>query len=115
MLNKIIVIGNFTKDTDLKYLSNGTTIASNSIAVNRKFKNKMGEVKEETCFIDVAFFGRTAEVVNQYLSKGSKILVEGRLKFDQWVSQNGDKRSKHSIIADSMQMLDKKKQDQGRF
>ena len=73
----------------------------------------MGEEKEEVMFIDITFFGRSAEVANQYLRKGSKILVEGRLNFEQWVDQNGQKRSKHSVIAETMQMLDSKGQTEG--
>ena len=71
-----------------------------------------GEKKEEVCFVDITFFGRSAEVANQYLRKGSKILVEGRLSFDQWTDQNGQKRSKHSVIVETMQMLDSKGDNQ---
>ena len=108
MFNKIIMIGNLTRDIELKYLPSGTAVANTAIASNRRYKNKMGEQQDETCFIDVVFFGRTAEIVNQYLRKGSKVLVEGRLKLDQWSDQNGQKRSKHSITVENMQMLDSK-------
>ena len=108
MYNKVILLGNLTKDLDLRYSPSGTAIASSSIAVNRKFASSSGEKKEEVCFIDVNFFARTAEIANQYLKKGSKILIEGRLKFDQWTDQNGINRSKHSIVVENMQMLDKK-------
>jgi single-strand DNA-binding protein len=73
--------------------------------VNRKFKSATGEQKEETMFIDITFFGRTAEIANQYLRKGSKVLVDGRLKLDQWTAQDGSKRSKHSITVENLQML----------
>ena len=79
-----------------------------SIATTKKFKAQDGSQKEEVMFIDITFFGRTAEVVQQYLRKGSKVLIEGRLKFDQWSDQNGQKRSKHSISVETMQMLDSK-------
>ena len=105
MFNKVILVGNLTRDIELRYLPSGTAIGSTGIATNRKYKNQMGEQKEEVCFIDITFFGRTAEIANQYLKKGSKILVEGRLKFDQWIDQSGQKRSKHSIIVESLQML----------
>jgi single-strand DNA-binding protein len=82
-------------------------IANTAIATSHKFTTN-GEKKEEVCFVDITFFGRSAEVANQYLRKGSKILVEGRLKFDQWVDQNGQKRSKHSVTVATMQMLDSK-------
>jgi len=87
-------------------------IGNTGIAVNRKFKSKMGESKEEVLFVDLAFFGRTAEIANQYLRKGSKVLVEGRLKLDQWTDTSGQKRSKHSITVESMQMLDTKKESE---
>jgi len=75
------------------------------IAVTRRYNSSNGEKREETCFIDIDFFGRTAEIANQYLRKGSKILIEGRLKLDQWQDQNGQNRSKHSISVDTMEML----------
>jgi single-strand DNA-binding protein len=106
MFNKIILVGNLTRDIELKYAQGGSAIANTAIATSRKFTVN-GEKKEETCFVDITFFGRSGEVANQYLRKGSKILVEGRLKFDQWVDQSsGQKRSKHSVIVETMQMLD---------
>ena len=107
MYNKVIIVGHTTRDIELKYAQSGTAIASSAIASSRKFTSN-GEKKEETMFIDITFFGRTAEIANQYIHKGSKILIEGRLVFDQWVDQNGGKRSKHNLIVDSMQMLDNK-------
>lgn len=106
MFNKVILVGNLTRDIELRYSQNGSAIAKTAIATSRKF-TVGGEKKEETCFIDITFFGRSGEVANQYLRKGSKILVEGRLQFEQWVDpQNGQKRSKHSVIVETMQMLD---------
>lgn len=106
MYNKVILVGNLTRDIELRYSQNGTAIGKTAIATTRKFTLN-GEKKEETCFVDITFFGRSAEVANQYLHKGSKILVEGRLSFEQWVDQtNGQKRSKHSVIVETMQMLD---------
>ena len=109
--NKIILVGNLTRDIELKYTQAGSAIANTAIATSRKFTNN-GEKKEEVCFVDITFFGRSAEVANQYLHKGSKILVEGRLKLDQWTDQNGQKRSKHSVIVESMQMLDSRSDNQ---
>lgn len=106
MFNKVILVGNLTRDPELRYLPSGSAVCNTSIATNRKFKNQMGEQKEEVCFIDITFFGRTAEIANQYLGRGKKVLVEGRLKLDQWTDQNGAKRSKHSVTVDNMQMLD---------
>ena len=111
MFNKVILGGNLTRDTELKYTQNGAGIANTAIATSRKFTSN-GEKKEEVCFIDITFFGKLSEVANQYLHKGSKVLVEGRLKFDQWVDKDGQKRSKHSIIVETMQMLDSKDDNQ---
>ncbi|MBU0720697.1 single-stranded DNA-binding protein [bacterium] len=112
MYNKVILVGNLTRDIELRYSQGGMGIAKTAIATSRKFTNN-GEKKEEVCFVDITFFGRSAEVANQYLRKGSKILVEGRLNFEQWVDQNGQKRSKHSVTVETMQMLDSKGDNQG--
>ncbi len=107
MFNKIILVGNLTRDIEMRYAQSGSAIANTAIATTRKF-NQNGERKEEVCFVDITFFGRSAEIANQYLRRGSKVLVEGRLKFDQWVAQDGSKRSKHTIVVETMQMLDSK-------
>jgi single-strand DNA-binding protein len=112
MFNKIILVGNLTRDIELRYSQAGMAIAKTAIATSRKFTVN-GEKKDEVMFVDVTFFGRSGEIANQYLRKGSKILVEGRLSFEQWVDQNGQKRSKHSVIAETMQMLDSKGDNQG--
>lgn len=105
MFNKVVLVGNLTRDIELRYASNGNAIGSTAIAATRKF-NVNGEKREETCFIDITFWGKQAEIANQYLSKGSKLLVEGRLKFDQWTDQQtGQQRSKHSITVENMEML----------
>lgn len=104
MFNKVILTGNLSKDITLKSNSN-ITIASSTIAVNRKLKNQNGDTSEEVLFIDITFFGRQAEIANQYLNKGSKVLIEGRLKYDTWQDQNGQNRSKHSVVVESMEML----------
>jgi single-strand DNA-binding protein len=111
MFNKIILAGNLTRDIELIYTQSGTGIAKTAIATSRKFTSN-GEKKEEVCFVDITFFGRSAEVANQYLRKGSKILVEGRLSFEQWTDNNGQKRSKHSVIVETMQMLDSRSDNQ---
>ncbi len=105
MYNRVILVGNLTRDIDLKYTGSGMAIAKTAIATNRRFKTQTGEQKEEVCFIDITLFGRAAEIANQYLGKGSKVLIEGRLVFEQWVDQSGNKRSKHSVAVDNMQML----------
>ena len=109
MYNKVILVGNLTRDIELRYAQSGAAIAKTAIATSRKFTMN-GEKKEETCFVDIIFFGRSGEVANQYLSKGSKILIEGRLQFEQWIDQtSGQKRSKHSVIVEAMQMLDSRR------
>lgn len=108
MFNKVILVGNLTRDVELRYSPSGLAIAKIGLATNRRYKNQQGEQKEEVCFVDVNIFGRTAEVANQYLKKGSKILIEGRLVLEQWTDQSGQKRSRHTVTAESMQMLDSK-------
>ena len=110
-MNKVILIGNCTNDGELRYSQGGMGIYKNSLAINRKFTVN-GEKKEETTFIDFTAFARLSEICNQYLRKGSKILVEGRLNFEQWVDQNGQKRSKHSVVVETMQMLGSKGDNQ---
>lgn len=113
MYNKVILVGNLTRDIELRYSQNGSAIAKTAIATSHKFTVN-GEKREEVCFVDITFFGRSGEVANQYLRKGSKILVEGRLSFEQWVDQtSGQKRSKHSVIVETMQMLDSRDRDNG--
>jgi single-strand DNA-binding protein len=104
------MIGNLTREVELRYLPNGNAVANSAIATNRKYKKQDGTEGSEVCFIDITFFGKLAEVVNQYSKKGSKIMISGRLKFDQWNDTTGNKRSKHSIIVDTMEMLDCKKE-----
>lgn len=109
MYNKVIIIGNLTRDIeDIRYLPSGSAVATLGLASNRRYNRQDGTKGEETCFVDVKLFGRTAEVAKQYLRKGSKVLIEGRLNFESWSDQSGQKRSKHTIIAESMQMLDSK-------
>ena len=104
-MNKVVLIGNLTRDIELRYTQGGYCVGNSGIAVTRKFKNAQGETAEETCFIDLKFFGRTAEVANQYLRKGSKLAVEGRLKLEQWQDQGGQNRSKHVVEVESLEML----------
>ncbi|HEY9189514.1 MAG TPA: single-stranded DNA-binding protein [Sulfurovum sp.] len=105
MYNKVILAGNLTRDIEIKYTQGGSAIGNTAIATSRKFKSATGEQKEEVLFIDLTFFGRTAEIANQYLRKGSKVLVDGRLKLDQWTAQDGSKRSRHSVTVENLQML----------
>jgi single-strand DNA-binding protein len=109
MFNKVILIGNLTRDVELRYLPNGSSVGKFGLATNRKWKDAQnGELKQEVMFIDITVFGRSAEIANQYLRKGSKVLVEGRLSLNQWTDQSGQKRSKHEIVADSVQFMESK-------
>ncbi|MDD2826966.1 MAG: single-stranded DNA-binding protein [Sulfurospirillaceae bacterium] len=110
MFNKVVMLGNLTRDCELRYLPSGGAVCTTGLATNRRFKKQDGSQGEEVCFIDITFFGRTAEIANQYLSRGKKVLVEGRLKLDQWTDQQGVKRSKHSITVETLTMVDTKSQ-----
>src|SRR5712692_5946394 len=104
--NKVILVGNLTRDPELRYTPKGLAIAKFGLAVNRVWTNEAGEKKEEVTFVDVDVFGRTAENVGQYMRKGSPILIEGRLRLDQWDDkQTGQKRSKLGVVAETVQFL----------
>lgn len=103
--NRIILAGNLTRDPAMSYLPSQTAVVEFGLAVNRKWKSKDGQQKEETCFIDCQAFGKTAETMQEYLTKGRCVLVEGRLKFDQWEGKDGTKRSKHRVVVDNFQFI----------
>src|SRR5215472_16060648 len=104
--NKVILVGNLTRDPELRYTPKGTAIAKIGLAVNRVWRNEAGETKEEVTFVDVDVFGRTAENVGQYMRKGRPILIEGRLKLEQWDDkQTGQKRSRLGVVAETVQFL----------
>jgi single-strand DNA-binding protein len=116
MYNKVILVGNLTRDVELKYTPTGTAIAKFGLATNRTYKdNVTGENKQEVMFIDITVFGRSAEIANQYLRKGRRVLIEGRLVLDQWVDQTGQKRSKHSIVAEKVQFMENKSSEQSGY
>ncbi|WRB07283.1 single-stranded DNA-binding protein [Helicobacter pylori] len=108
MFNKVIMVGRLTRNVELKYLPSGSATATIGLATSRRFKKQDGTPGEEVCFIDARLFGRTAEIANQYLSKGSSVLIEGRLTYESWMDQMGKKNSRHTITADSLQFMDKK-------
>lgn len=95
--NKVIIIGHLTRDPEVKYLPSQTAVAEFGVAVNHKWKGSDGQPKEEVCFVDVRAYGKPAEAIGKYLSKGKAVLVEGRLQLDQWEAKDGTKRSKHRI------------------
>ena len=102
--NRIILVGNLTRDPELSYTPANTPMCKFGIATNRKWKDSEGNAKEEVCFVDCALFGKSAEAFNQYLKKGSPVLVEGRLRLERW-EKDGQKRSKHSVMVDSFTFL----------
>jgi single-strand DNA-binding protein len=105
-VNRVILIGNLTRDPQLKYLPSQTAVAEFGLATNRKFKSATGEDREEVCFVDCTAFGRSAEVINQYCQKGKQLYIEGRLKFDSWEDkQGGGKRSKLTVVIENFQFL----------
>ena len=114
MYNKVIMIGNLTRDIELKYLPSGSAIANGAIATSHKYKMQSGEQKEEVCFLDFSVFGKQGEVLNQYVRKGSKVMLEGRLIFEQWNDQaSGAKRSRHTLRVENFKFLDSKADSMG--
>ena len=105
-MNKVIIIGNLTRNPELKHSKNGTAVTGITIANNRKYKEK-----QETVFIDAVAFGKTAEFINNYFTKGSPILIEGHLTLDSWVGKDGVKRQKHKIVIEKAEFTGTKKQD----
>jgi single-strand DNA-binding protein len=105
--NKVILVGNLTRDPEVKYTTGGTAVAEVGLAVNRSwFDQKSNERKEETTFVDVTLWGRQAEVAGEYLAKGRSVLIEGRLQLDSWNDkETGQKRSKLRVVGEMMQML----------
>jgi len=102
--NRVILLGNTTRDIEVKYLQSGMAVTEIGLAVNDRRKGQNGEWIEETTFVDITLWGRTAEVAGEYLTKGSPVLIEGRLKLDQWET-DGQKRSKLKVIGERMQLL----------
>ncbi len=106
--NKVLLMGNLTRDPELRFTASNQPVAQIGLAVNRYYTSGTGEKKEETTFVDCEAWGRTAELINQYFSKGRPIFVEGRLKLDQWEDQQGQKRSRHKVVIESFQFVDSK-------
>jgi single-strand DNA-binding protein len=105
--NRVVLLGNLTRDPELRYIPSGTAVSEIGLAVNDRVKRD-GQWVDEVTFVDVTLWGRTAEVANEYLSKGSSVLIEGRLKLDQWENKEGEKRSKLKVVCDRMQMVGSK-------
>ncbi len=111
--NRVVLMGNLTRDLDLRYVGNNMAVTEMGLAVNDRRKSANGEWIEETTFVDVTLWGRTAEVASEYLSKGSSVLIEGRLKLDSWQTKEGEKRSKLRVVGERMVMLGGRGEKQG--
>ena len=103
--NKVILIGNLTRDPQLSYTPNQTAVVDFGLAINRNWTGQDGTKRDETCFVDCRMFGKRAEVVNQYCKKGNPLFVEGRLTFDSWEAQDGSKRSKLRVTVENFEFL----------
>lgn len=110
-MNKVILVGRTTRAFELKHLPSGSAVGKTGFATSEKFRDKTkGETKEKTMFIDIVFYGKSAEIANTYVEKGKKLLIEGKLVLDQWEDSNNQKRSKHSLAVESFEFLDSKSQ-----
>ncbi len=103
--NKVILVGNLTRDPQMSYLPSQTPVVEFGLAINRRWRGQDGQQREETCFIDCRCYGKQAETLNQYMSKGRPILVEGRLQLDTWEGKDGVRRSKHRVFVERFQFL----------
>ncbi|MCD4812100.1 single-stranded DNA-binding protein [bacterium] len=107
--NRSLLMGNLTRDPELRYIPSGSAVANLRLAVNRTYKNQSGELKEEVTYVNVVVWGKQAENCAEYLAKGSSVFVEGRLQSRQWETDDGQKRSVLEVVADRVQFLDRKK------
>jgi single-strand DNA-binding protein len=112
--NKVILMGNLTRDPQLSYLPSNTAVVEFGIATNRTYKKQDGSQGEEVCFTDCQMFGKRAEVINKYLHKGDSLFVEGRLKLDQWQAQDGSKRSKMRVFVENFEFMGGGRRDGGQ-
>ncbi|MDP6526238.1 MAG: single-stranded DNA-binding protein [Kiritimatiellia bacterium] len=107
--NRVVLMGNLTRDPNLRHVPSGMAVADIGLASSESYRNKEGERVEKTCFVDIVTWGRQAETCSQYLSKGAPVLVEGRLQYDQWETDEGQRRSKLLVRADRVQFLGRPK------
>lgn len=111
--NRVILMGNLTRDPELRYIPNGSAVANLRMAINRTYKSQSGEQKEEVTYVGVVVWGKQAEACAEYLSKGSPVFVEGRLQSRQWETEDGQKRSVLEAVADRVQFLGRKREEGG--
>lgn len=112
--NKVIMLGNLTRDPQLSYTPSQTAVVDFGLAMNRRWVGQDGSQKEETCFVDCRMFGKRAEVINKYLRKGQPLFVEGRLSFESWTAQDGSKRSRHRVTVEEFQFISSGQGGQGQ-
>lgn len=103
--NKVILAGNLTRDPQLSYLPSNTPVCEFGMAINRRWKSQTGEQREDVCYVDCQAYGRSAEIINQYMSKGKGLMLEGRLKYDQWEGKDGEKKSRLRVVVETFQFL----------
>ena len=112
-LNKVFLLGNLTRDPDFRGLPSGQSVCTLGLAVNRRFMNNNGQEQEESCFVDVSVWGKTAQNCRQYLSKGSQVMVEGRLRWESWEDRNGGgRRSRLSVVAENVQFMSRRSREE---
>ena len=111
--NRIVLMGNLTRDPELRYLPSNTAVCQFGLAVNHRYRDRDGNQKEDVCFIDCTAFGKPGEIINQYMAKGRAILVEGRLRLETWTAQDGGKRSRHSVFVENFQFVGGRGDDDG--
>lgn len=104
--NRVILMGNLTRDPEMRYLPSNTPVVNLGLAVNRRYRNSQGEQQEEVTFVDCEAFGKPAEIINQYCNKGKPLLIEGRLRLDQWQDRDGNNRSKLKVVVENFQFVD---------
>jgi len=104
-LNKVFLLGNLTRDPELRYMPSGSPVANFGLATNRVYTGQDGQKKQDTTFVDIESFGKTAELCSQYLSKGRQVLIEGRLRYRAWEGSDGQKRNKLSVVAERVTFL----------
>lgn len=107
-MNKVILIGNLSKDIEIRFLQSGVAVGNSSIAINNSYKTQDGQVQNDVCFLDFQMFGRTSEICNQYLKKGSKVAIEGKLIQQSWQDSQGNKKSKYLVNLEKIEFLDSK-------
>ncbi len=109
-LNRVMLMGNLTRDPEVRYTPKGTAVGDLAMAINQSFRGQDGQAREEVCYVDVVTWGRQAETCKEYLTKGSPVFVEGRLQLDQWETKEGEKRSRLRVRAERIQFLGRPRQ-----